>query len=422
MVPQDRLDAQAIRAGRRWRRWRLAVLVGSAVLLATGLLAAPAVGQGGGPPTDGPGRGAAASQLPGPPQFAGYEIWVPDQSTNLVHIYDEQLALVDTIDLGAHGIVRPHMIEFDSRYRYAFVANTVSGNIAVIRTHDREVVAVVATGAGSHMVAVTPDDSAVWVAAIGAQRFSEIPLDLDNPDPTFAVDRVIDTAAALSAAPFDYPSAGAVCHQYTADSRFAYLTFGPGPAQGGLVVVDLETAEFVKFFDPQIVKANCGLALTGDGRKMYANWGGDVATGTEGEWYVFDTSTHELVQTDSTRGVDAHGVRLTPDGRWVWMVNRATSNAIIINPRTDRVVRELPFVGKSPDILDFSPDGRYAFVSLRGPNPLTGPHAIAGETPGFAVLHIPSGRLLSVVELPPVHDAGGLLLNDPHGIGVRVLD
>lgn len=365
-------------------------------------------------------QGPAASPLPAPPQRGGYEIWVPDQSTNRIHIYDPQLREIDTIVLGPE-VVRPHMIDFDSQHRFAFIANPVSGNVAVIRTRDREVVAVVPTGAGSHMAAVTPDDSAVWVAAIGSQRFSEIPLDLSAPEPTFAVGRVIDTAAELARAPFDYPSAGAVCHTYTADSRFAYLTFGPGPAQGGLVVVDLEAAEFVRFFDPSVVKANCGVAPSADGRKIYANWGGDVATGTEGEWYVFDTATHELVQTASSQGVDAHGLRVTPDGRWLWMVNRATSNAVVINPRTDRVVRELAFVGTSPDIVDFSPDGRRAFVSLRGPVPLTGPHAIAGETPGFAVLHVPSGRLLAVVELPPVRDADGTLLNDPHGIGVRVL-
>ena len=130
---------------------------------------------------------------------------------------------------------------------------------------------------------------------------------------------------------------------------------------------------------------------------------------------MFDTASHEIIHTASNRGVDAHGVRVTPDGRWLWMVNRATSSAIVINPSNDKVVRELSVVGKSPD-------GRFAFISLRGPEPLTGPHAIAGETPGFAVLHVPSGRLLSIVELPPQFADDGTLLNDPHGIGVRVLN
>ena len=52
----------------------------------------------------------------------------------------------------------------------------------------------------------------------------------------------------------------------------------------GLVVVDVQGAEIVRFFDPAVVRANCGLALSGDGEKMYANWGGNVATDAEGEW------------------------------------------------------------------------------------------------------------------------------------------
>lgn len=366
------------------------------------------------------GAASGGDRLPGPPPGDGYEIWMPDQGTNTMHIYDPSLEEIDRIEFGPE-VVRPHMVEFDSEYRYAFVANTVSGNVAVIRTADREVVAVVDTGPGTHMAAVTPDDSAVWVAVIGGQRFVEIPLDLDDPTPTFEIGRVIDTAAALAAGPYAYPSAKAICHQYTADSRYAYLTFGPGPTEGGLVVVDLQNAEIERFYDPSVVKANCGLALSADGETMYANWGGNVGTGEVGEWYAFDTATHELEHTDSSRGLDAHGVRVTPDGRRLWMVNRATSNAIIVDTRTNRVVRELPFVGKSPDILDFSPDGRHAFVTLRGPNPLSGPHTIAGDTPGFGVLHVPSGRLLTVVQQPAQYDAGGGLKNDPHGIAVRIL-
>ena len=45
---------------------------------------------------------------------------------------------------------------------------------------DYEVVDVIETGAGAHMAAVTPDDSAVWVANIGARTFTEITLDVKH--------------------------------------------------------------------------------------------------------------------------------------------------------------------------------------------------------------------------------------------------
>lgn len=62
------------------------------------------------------------------------------------------------------------------------------------------------------------------------------------------------------------------------------------------------------------------------------------------------------------------------------------------------------------------------FVSLRGPNPLSGPHAIAGDTPGFSVLDATGGLLLTTITVPPVYDAEGKVINDPHGIGVRSLN
>jgi DNA-binding beta-propeller fold protein YncE len=350
-----------------------------------------------------------------------YEVWALDQGTDVIHVFDDSLAEIDTIVFGDE-VTMPHMIDWDSQYRYGFVANPASGNTAVIEAATREVVAVLETGPGSHMAGVTPDDSAVWVAVIAGAAFVEIPLDLDADEPVFEIGRTIDAAAALDveANPYEYPSAGAVCHAYTADSAYAYLTFGPGADQGGLAVVDLEAGEFVQFYDPEVVKANCGLALSADGEHMIANWGGTIPEDPDedasGEWYVFDTSTHELLHTDGSQGLDAHGVRVLPDGSAFWMVNRASSDGIVIDADTFEVTAYLDWVGDSPDILDFSPDGGLAFVSLRGPEPLSGPHSIAGPTPGFAVIDVATGEVTEVVEPAEGDDA-----SDFHGIGVRPL-
>lgn len=62
-----------------------------------------------------------------------------------------------------------------------------------------------------------------------------------------------------------------------------------------------------------------------------------------------------------------------PRGCQHWVVNRVTSNAQVIDPRTRSVIAEIPFVGKTPDIVAMSPDSRFAFITLRGPNPVTMP-------------------------------------------------
>jgi DNA-binding beta-propeller fold protein YncE len=357
-----------------------------------------------------------------------HEIWALDQGrdVNRINVYDQDLEPVTTIDFDGWDVTTPHMIDFDSQYRYAFVANTASGNVAVIRTADYEIVDVVETGAVAHMAAVTPDDSAIWVANIGAATFTEIVPDWDAE--TFEVGRELDvTEDPLWQEEFgnvgadDYDPTP-VCHEYTADSSFAYLTLGP--ALGGLVVVDIEAdePEIVTAFSRDDVKANCGLALTHDGSKMYANWGdpGDPdGDDTEtGEWYVFDTSDHTLIgEARETRGVDAHGVRITPDGSELWQVNRGTSNGIVVDTATDEIIDEIPDTGDTPDILDFSPDGTRAYISLRGPDPVSGAaHVATGTTPGFAVVDVESRELLEVVE--PAAGTEDHENSDFHGLGV----
>jgi len=342
---------------------------------------------------------------------AGYEVWALDQGTRQIHIIGPDFTVTEVIDLD--GVVTtPHMIDFTSDFAYAFVANTGSGDVAVIRTADRVVLDVVATGATAHMAAVLPDDSAVIVANIGAGTLTEIVLDLENEVFTIGRELKVSDDPMIVARADEFPGTSPVCHQYTADGRYAYVTLGPALANGGLVILDVETFELVKVYSAVEIPVNCGTALSADGTKMYVN-GGSIDAG---EWFVFDTATHELIKRESSRGLDAHGVRVTPNGKELWMVNRATSNGIIIDTATDEVIYDIPFTGQSPDIMDYSPDGRFIFITLRGPNPLSGPHAIAGDTPGVAIFDVQARQLIQVVQPDQGNEA-----SDFHGIGVRII-
>ena len=387
----------------------------AAAVLAAVLLAACATGAGG------------AAEPPGPQ----YEIWALDQGTNLIHIIvpddaaEDGFSVAERVDLGAWGggeIDMPHMIDFTSDFRYAFVANPAGANTAVIRVADREVVAVLDTGPGSHMAAVTPGDRQVLVDVIGAGAIVEITLDLENE--RFEIGRTLTVREdplvqeRADAFPSDEDGriiAQPVCHDYTADGRYAYVTLGPALDHGGLVVLDTESLVLEKVFPVGEIRVNCGTVLGPDGVSMYLN-GGSLS---EGHWYVFDTRTHEPIADAggalrrTSRGEDAHGLWKTPDGSELWMVNRASSNGIVIDPRTHRVIDDIAWTGESPDILTFSPDGRFAFVTLRGPNPRSGPHQIAGGTPGVAVIEV--ARREKHALLQP--DAGNEL-SDFHGIGL----
>lgn len=433
--------------GAAGRRWAVALLTWG-LLLALLAVAAPSQAGNGPPPH-------AASH--------GHEIWMLDQGTDLIHVHDarnhREVATVDVsfAALQAAGFERgnpnpnaptvPHMIDFDSRYRYAFVAATSGASTIVIDARLKEIVAVLPTGAGSHMAAVTPDDSSVWTAAIGARQMVEVALDLEARNPTFAVGRVLSVPELLApvedANPdwrpfptpdpepesFTYASYAPVCHQYSPDATEAWITLGPGWAQGGLFVLNLQEGQVIAAWNPAEVHPNCGISVTE--HRAVANWSGAVVPGadTAGEWYVIDRASQALLQTHSAArgavaGLDAHGLRLAPDGAHYWQVNRASDDALVIDAssidRDTLEAHELTDVGDAPDIIDFAPDGSLVYISQRGPNPRSGaPHAATGSTPGVRVLDAATFETVGLIQPPIVLDSGGEISNDIHGVGVR---
>jgi YVTN family beta-propeller protein len=314
----------------------------------------------------------------------------------------------------------PHMIEFTPDHRYGFVASPGSGDVTVIRAFDRRVVATIPTGPRTHHAAVSPDGRTVVVSVIGATdapwdgKLVEILVDPDGQ--RFEIGRQLvlaeDSLFASRSTEF-LETGGAVCLAFTADGRHGYVTLGPDLAEGGVVVLDIETFRLIEVFAPGEVQANCGTILSPDGQRMYLV-GGDGETGV---WHAVDTATRRPIHHGESHGHDAHGSAFTPDGREYWLVNRITSNAVVIDPSTLEVIAEIPFVGKTPDIIAFSPEGRYAFITLRGPNPVTMPHVAVGETPGFAVIDVSTRELVELVE-----PARGDPRSDFHAIAVRQVE
>ncbi|MEX0732311.1 MAG: hypothetical protein WED00_06175 [Aquisalimonadaceae bacterium] len=347
-----------------------------------------------------------------------YEIWALDQGTHKIHVYDADLREVSRIDLGAHGAEVPHMIDFTSDYRFAVVANVATGNVALIRTEDHTVVDLVQTGPRTHMAGISPDDRTVLTDVIGNAdnhrdgKIVELSLDADRQRLRITRELVIANDPVFRRKADSFKDVSAICHDYSADGSRAFVTLGPSLENGGLVVVNTRSLTLERAWGPGEMQVNCGTMLTPDGRHMMVNGGGHDT----GHWFAIDTDTLEIASQGGSEGTDAHGVRNLPNGEEVWMVNRGTSNGIVLNARTLEQVDRIQDTGKTPDILDFSPDSRYAFVTLRGPNPVSMPHMAKGETPGFSVMDVASREVIRIVQ-PAANNPD----SDFHGIGVRVL-
>ncbi len=371
------------------------------------------------------------------PFEAGYEIWAADQGTDTIYIYEladesgDEFELVDEIDTGAEDGFVPHMVDYSSDYEYAAIACTSGARTLVYRTEDRELVANLETGAGSHFAGFSPDDKYVHVDVIGESEVVRVDADLENEEfeiiDRIVVDEGIDGLTEQEGAP--------ICHSYDKSGRSIH-TLGPSYHNGGLLIIDHENFEVDASFDGDELPTNCGTMPHPTEDKFYltaglptpTDDGGEPIEGENGvgDYFVLDTETDEiLVEEASTGGVDAHGFWFTPDAEELWVLNRETNDGVVVDPETDEVVDEIDAYGPevsenpgerdSPDILWGSPDGEFMFVTLRGPSPQSGdPHAATGVNPGFAVLDAETKEIVTTVE--PDGDNED---SDLHGIGVR---
>ena len=411
---------------------------------------------------------AADNGAPAPETDTGFEVWVVDQSnTNgtssggTLYVYagdslsgaDAAGAVPDRVDLGAattslclaqtgSAPVRPHMVAFSPTHSHAVLAFVASGHVVFYDAASRTPLTCIDVGAQAHAAFPSPDASYVIVANQNGKLLQRIATDYGTN--TFSLDgpATLDLASGATPSgaarqdPALRPDNAPICPLIDSTSRYTFVTL----RGGGLFVVDSTATpmRIVAEYDRATVHGNgCG-GVEAAG-KMYVNSGGGTAANlNEFDVYAFPlsgfTSTGPnvpaptLVVSQDDRPADSHGVALTKHGRYLWVADRVGNRIVVIDAEADAVEGEIPLVGDlstdpSPDLLDVSPAGNRVFVSLRGPNPLTGdPHVSTGTTPGVGVVRVEqSGRtgVFRAIARITNRDASGVERADPHGLRVR---
>ena len=377
---------------------------------------------------------APAGEQGQPPAEAAYEVWAADQNANVVYVLGPDGAIIRTIDgatLG--GAERPHMLVGVPGDGHIYSANTVSNSVTVLNRTDGAVMGVIEdVGKAPHAAQPNPrDPDHVYISNIAPQAvgedgsvdrgetITELARSEGESGSTWEVARMIDLKADPALADSTrFPSRRPVCAGFSQDGGTMLVTL----FNGGLAAIDLESGAVSRAWgSDEIGQYGCGFAPSPDGSQIY------VTTGSleSSRLYVFDVSgaepellmTHDLSETAQ----DAHGVYVDPVRNELWVVHRVSSN-VTIHPlstiaQETHEYAEIPFVGKTPDLVAFSPDASRAFITLRGPNPApTIPHATVGETPGVAIVDVATRELLDVVEL------GDPVDSDFHGIFVPAAD
>ncbi|TDT63646.1 cytochrome D1 domain-containing protein [Fonticella tunisiensis] len=174
--------------------------------------------------------------------------------------------------------------------------------------------------------------------------------------------------------------------------RKKYYAFVPNAGDGTIAVIDTEKHEIVKRINIGTA-ASDGIAVTKNGKFIYA---GNVEGG---EVFVINTSTGEEVARIKT-GLNVHGIDITPDDKYVYVTSGDLKEGVqynyisIIETKSNKIVGQITSDWKSPSHIDFSKDGKLAYVS----NVISNEVAIVDTQTREILKKIPVGRIPNETE------------------------
>lgn len=420
--------------------------------------------------------GSAGRGVAGAASNKDYEVWLVDQSNSsgktyggAIHIFNvealtaeepstaQPTSIIDlgdavaTLCLASTGAnpVRPHMLVFNATESHAALSFVASGHVVFFDARTRAPLACFRTevGAGgarqAHAVWPTGDDRYLLVANQNGKKFERIRTNYDTntfvqePAATLAL---YGTCVTPSGAPCEIagirPDNAPICPFTASDDGPAFTSL----RGGGMLVVDWRTSpmSIVGEYDISQVPANgCGFIEAGG--MVYGNGGGATPANLD-QFTVFrlpmtgygtglvNTPPVEVLFNDDTAHRDAHGVGVTKHQRYVWVGDRDANVVEVFDARDgshagtfDLASPLLPH--PTVDLFAPTPDGKWMFMSTRGPNPLSGdPHSSRGTSPGLLIVRIDKdGREGSVHGHVAVSnlDTGGIERADGHGIRLR---
>ncbi len=352
--------------------------------------------------------------------------------------------------------VRPHYLALNASGTHAIISFVATGHVLIIEAASRTPAFVVDVGTQAHAALPSPDETYILVANQNGKLLQRINTDYAANNFLLAAAATLNLATGTTpsgALKQDdgvtqigvRPDTAPILALPDKSSSLAYVTL----RGGGLFVVDARAtpmqivAEYTQAtIDP------AGLLAIQKGGKVYFNsgGGGGATLGFQSVLYTLPTgafSTTPDVTPDSpapftvfdhqSRGsVDSHGLLLTKHQRYLWVADRAANRVIVVDTETNAVINEIPLAGQvsddpAPDLFALSPAGNRVYVTLRGPNPLTGNNPAVnnakGSTPGLGVIRVEAGGrkgvLQTVFRISNI-DSSGIERADPHGIAVRV--
>ena len=278
-----------------------------------------------------------AATLSGAVPAAAAQLFVTNTKSDSVSIIDtDTLEVVGTIPLGKG---KPNRIVFHPDGKLVWVVYDTSHDLGVIDAEARKLVRRVKIGGNPYNLAFTPDGLHLLVLDWSSDTSEDEVIFYDLKA------EKIDGRVEVSTWP---------AHSvFSRDGRLVYVS---GETAGDVTVIDVAARTIVA----RIVHGGgdaMGLALTADGRMLYA------AAGENRAILKIDTATHKTVGQIALPGV-VHEATLTLDGKFLYTTLRKANTIVVVSTEDDRIVATIPQKGY-PDLVTMEPSGQWALVTNR---------------------------------------------------------
>lgn len=268
---------------------------------------------------------------------AAATLYVTNTKSDSISVIDtDTLEVVSTIPLGRG---KPNRIVFHPDGKTAWVVYDKSRDLGVVDADARRLVKRVKIGGNPYNLAFTPDGRYLYVLDWSSDVSNDEVIVYDLK--TDKIEGRVEVST--------WPAYGV----FSRDARLFYLS---GETAGDVTVIDTTTHAIVGHLVHGGGDA-MGLALTADGRTLYAAAGENKAV------LKIDTATNRTVGTIAVPGV-VHEATLTLDGKYLYTTLRKVNKIVVIRTADNQVVATIPQRGY-PDLVTMEPSGRYALVTNR---------------------------------------------------------
>lgn len=333
--------------------------------------------------------GAKSSDGRVPYAYVTKKIFVPNQGEDVLSVIDAEtnrLIRAEQFETGSE----PATVATDPAKEYLYLGfQDNSGTVKKIRISDYAVTAEFSSGLTPKSLIITPDAKKGYVSSYPSAFKNRIGVF----DPvSMKMIKTIET-------PLIRSSLGMICSE---NGKYLYVA---GYESDNVLIIDTETdtvvanmrlSESVPVAPDDTyytVYSPASLALSYDQKYLFV-----TSTNTQ-RVYVFDLETRTVKQFISVE-VFPRGIMAAPGTNELWVANAGTNDISIIDMTSLEVIIIIETVGNEPSSIEFSADGKLAYVACLSKKAKSGHHSGGNQPSSVFVFDRATRKIIKEIEMP----------------------